>query len=320
MGDCGGDGPGRAAGAARADRTPGGTGGGATREFELSDTTPQLYSCCTMRSTRANAVPSPAFGRILRTLALPLALALALAAIWAGKPVQAQDGPGLTPVERAMALFERSETLFQEGRFDEAAVLLQQAYELEPEPILLYNLGRCLDADGDKEGAIEAFERYLVADPDAENRGAIERQIENLQQAIAEREALEEDLATRHETAAPTATAQDVEGPSPWPWVIAGVGVAAVGAGLAIGMVARGAHDDAVAEPVHREAVASQDRAEELATVSTIAMAAGGAIVAVGLGWVLLDGGGGEPGAEGRSAASARLGVGPGCIILDGRF
>src|SRR5262245_65949903 len=56
----------------------------------------------------------------------------------------------------ALELFNQSADLYRQGKFDEAARLLERAYEMHPEPVLLYNLGRAYEGLGENEKAIDA--------------------------------------------------------------------------------------------------------------------------------------------------------------------
>src|SRR5262245_50652019 len=84
----------------------------------------------------------------------------------------------------ALDLFNQSAELYRQGKFDEAARLLERAYEIHPEPVLLYNLGRAYEGLGDNQKAIDAYTRYLKDEPNAKDRGALERRIETLKQQI----------------------------------------------------------------------------------------------------------------------------------------
>src|SRR5206468_1333905 len=85
-------------------------------------------------------------------------VSLAVAATLASCPVIAQAD---TPKERAVRLFEQAEQDYRGGRFREAAALLRQAYDLDANPDLLYNLGRALEGLGELDRAIDAYDRYL---------------------------------------------------------------------------------------------------------------------------------------------------------------
>ena len=77
---------------------------------------------------------------------------------------------------RAIRLFEESETAFAERRYEAATTLLREAYALEPEPVLLYNLARAFEELGDDVHALEAIDAYLASSIDPSSRTeALER-------------------------------------------------------------------------------------------------------------------------------------------------
>jgi tetratricopeptide (TPR) repeat protein len=68
--------------------------------------------------------------------------------------------------------FEMAETKFNLGKFEEAAVDYQAAYEAEPLPAFLFNIGQCYRNLGDYERAQFYFRRYVELDPRSANRPA----------------------------------------------------------------------------------------------------------------------------------------------------
>ena len=74
-------------------------------------------------------------------------------------------------------LFERAETKFNLGRFEEALVDYQAAYEAEPLPAFLFNIGQCYRNLGNYERAQFFFRRYVQLDPRSPNRAAAEQLI-----------------------------------------------------------------------------------------------------------------------------------------------
>lgn len=216
--------------------------------------------------------------------------------------------------ERALSLFQESADHYRAGRFGVAAELLREAYDLHPEPVLLYNLGRALDGMGEFQEAIQAYRDYVEAAPDAEDRGAVERRIQTLESYL---ETGEEPAAPPPPESAPpsTSTTYTDTGPSPVPFVIAGVGAAGIGVGAVLGLMAQSAHDDAVADDVNLTAAEKAEKADNLAAGANIAFVAGGILLAVGAAWAVIEltGDSGE-----RESLSLRFG--PGHIALDGRF
>lgn len=229
--------------------------------------------------------------------------------------------------ERALSLFRESDAHYKRGDFEKAAALLREAYDLHPEPILLYNLARALEGLGDFGGAIEQYEAYLNAATEIADRGAIERRIATLKAEVARR-------AAAADTAAPTASppsdtttigaatalppehpsdrdrAGPQAGPRRWPWLLAGGGALVLGAGGAFGYLSQTRHDDAVDEPAQAEAARLQDQARGYATVANVLFVAGGLAALGGVAWgvVELRRGGDRPPAR---LAGARVDVGP---------
>lgn len=199
-----------------------------------------------------------------------------------------------TDESRAAALFREAVELFRAGDFDTAAALLRRAHELDPEPILLFNLARALEASNQHLEAADTYARYLADAPDAEDRAAIEALITNLR-ARAEAEASAAAPTPEPETApapepevTPEPTAPP-ERPSATPaWVIFGVGAATAAAGLPVGLLARSRHDDARDATSHAQAVARRDESRRLQRTANALFGAGGALAVGGLVWALV--------------------------------
>ena len=71
--------------------------------------------------------------------------------------------------DTALALARSAEVMAEEGKLDEAVALFVKAYDLDPAPALLYNIGRLCDKKGDLVRAREYYERYIAAEKDAKN-------------------------------------------------------------------------------------------------------------------------------------------------------
>src|ERR1043165_2734994 len=77
--------------------------------------------------------------------------------------------------------YERGEKLFALGKFDEALDEYQEAFDAKPLPGFLYNIGQCYRNLGDYDQAIFSFKKYLKLEPDADNKDAVERLIQDLE-------------------------------------------------------------------------------------------------------------------------------------------
>ncbi|MDB4967783.1 MAG: Thiol-disulfide isomerase [Myxococcales bacterium] len=91
-----------------------------------------------------------------------------------------------TAPEDPKELFERGSALYALGRYGEAAPLFERAFELKPDPALLYNAAQAYRFNGDKRRALTLYVNYyrLYGDqiPNADD---VQRQIDQLKEAIA---------------------------------------------------------------------------------------------------------------------------------------
>ncbi len=88
--------------------------------------------------------------------------------------------------EDAHALFQRGQASYSQGDYDGAIRLWEEAYALDPRPLLQFNLSQALERLGRLEAAVEALQTYLDhADPaDASQPAARARQAQ-LRERIA---------------------------------------------------------------------------------------------------------------------------------------
>jgi tetratricopeptide (TPR) repeat protein len=108
-----------------------------------------------------------------------IALAALAGEASAAENAAAGDRPG-------RALFEQAEAKFNVGRFDEALVDYQAAYDAEPLPAFLFNIGQCHRNLGNYERAQFFFRRYTALEPNSPNRPAAERLIAEMDRLAGE--------------------------------------------------------------------------------------------------------------------------------------
>jgi tetratricopeptide (TPR) repeat protein len=107
---------------------------------------------------------------------------LLLAALCAGvPPVHAAN---TAVAEQAKTLYEQGVAAFKAGDFPAAAAKFQNAYNLDPSPILLYNLVRATEKTGDATGAVKHYKTYLTRFPEAEDKSEVKRIIEVLEAVL----------------------------------------------------------------------------------------------------------------------------------------
>ena len=176
---------------------------------------------------------------LVRTLSACVALSLSLS-------VASADRNTSTRSERSGAreLYERATKAYNLQAFSTALDLFKQAYELRPDPVLLFNIAQCQRQMGGYEVASKSYRAYLNELPKASNREEVKLAIKAMDDAAREARAKEPPMGTQ-----PLSEGHDklVESPPPppppdrpwykngagWGVLAAGVAVAAVGGGLA---------------------------------------------------------------------------------------
>jgi len=124
-----------------------------------------------------------------RLIAANLTLVLAAASLSVTLPareVEARDSAEDAAMKRAQAHFKKGEKLFALGRFDDALVEYEAAFEAKPLPGFLFNIGQCHRNLGDYDAAIFSFRKYLELDPEADDRAEVEDLIDELEEKASE--------------------------------------------------------------------------------------------------------------------------------------
>jgi tetratricopeptide (TPR) repeat protein len=220
-------------------------------------------------STRLSLVHWATAGAMLAMLAL------------LGSEVRAQS-------REVVELFERGLEAYRAGRYEEAVTLFSDAHAIEPVADLTYNRARALENLGRAGDAADAYELYLEENPTVPDRPGIERRIEALRARALEAQRLEQ-RASHVAEVAPPQTEERSSGPGPWPWIVGGSGVVVAGAGGVLAGLARAAHDRAASPDARQpDSLADEREANDLAVVANVLFAAGGAIFAGGLLWLLV--------------------------------
>lgn len=165
----------------------------------------------------------------MRTTWIVLALAFAGVCVFP-TPSSAQDATAASD-EEARRLFEAGDLAFRDGRYETALTRFHESYDLSHRPALLYNIAVCLDRLRRDAEAIEAYDTYLAALPDAANRDEVEGRLRAMREAAARAVPVDEGEATGSTGPTPTPTPGADSGPRVedfwWAFVIGGVVVAA---------------------------------------------------------------------------------------------
>ncbi len=171
--------------------------------------------------------------------------------------------------ESAKAHYKKGLSAYALGRFKDAATEYETAFDLEPDPALLYNAAQAHRLAGNKERALLLYENYLRLFPDRPNERDVHRYIRSLKEAIegdARAKAVppvdpmtpngattpSPEPAPRQSTTvfAPTTDAQLTASAPPakktrrWVWGVVGgvVGVVVVGAAIGLSIGLSGTH------------------------------------------------------------------------------
>jgi outer membrane receptor for ferrienterochelin and colicin len=105
-----------------------------------------------------------------------------MAALWGALVALAPVSAWADARTEARRHFEAGMDLIAQARFTEGVAELEEAYEILPHPVVLYNIARALRDAGELERSLEYFRRYLDSDP--EDRGEVEAAITNLEARI----------------------------------------------------------------------------------------------------------------------------------------
>ena len=120
--------------------------------------------------------------------ALPI-LVLALSAFAAPTRGFAQAPPAN---EAGKARFDQGVKQYNLGRFTEAIAEFEKAYDVDPAPILLFNIAQSHRQLGNKEKALFFYRRYLEQAPDAPNRQNVEQRMKDLAVSLEQEKELKQ--------------------------------------------------------------------------------------------------------------------------------
>jgi hypothetical protein len=121
----------------------------------------------------------------LRTLRAAAALAFATAALAVPSPASAEKPD---TVAQAREHFHRGVQLYEEDDFRAALIEFNRAYELAPNPAVLFNVGQSYYQLREYAGALTTLERYLRESGDhvaADRRAQVERELQELRSRVA---------------------------------------------------------------------------------------------------------------------------------------
>jgi tetratricopeptide (TPR) repeat protein len=93
------------------------------------------------------------------------------------------EGKGKGKVDEVRAYLDKATAAFALSRYAVAAENYEKAFELKPDPAVLYNAAQAHRLAGNKERALDLYQSYLRM-YGTEKRAEIEKHVENLKEAI----------------------------------------------------------------------------------------------------------------------------------------
>jgi hypothetical protein len=115
-----------------------------------------------------------------------LALAAVLA-FWATTLASVPCACAEDDADAARAHSSRGTRLYEVGEYRQALDEFKAAHLAKPDPAFLYNIAQCHRQLGDLEQAVTLYRRFLVASPNAANRGDVEKRVAELEAEAAAR-------------------------------------------------------------------------------------------------------------------------------------
>jgi len=87
---------------------------------------------------------------------------------------------------RAREYFDQAAQAYREGRYAVAVDLFLKAYEADPHPELIYNVGRGYEKLGESRKALRYFREYVRLAPETPDKNAVAERIKALERELAE--------------------------------------------------------------------------------------------------------------------------------------
>ena len=248
--------------------------------------------------------------RNLKSLLAALALLMAPAIAHAEEPTKSYPDCGREPTDAEVAAakgaFQAGNASFNEADYARAIDYWEDAYRRDctANPLLL-NLARAYELAGRKRQAVVSLETFLSREPNSGEKDQINRRVEVLKKKIAEEDAAAAAAPPPSTGTAPPATGPTapppVESPakvkhSPFPWIVMGVGGAALIVGTIGAVDAKKKIDEVEAKcPNHQcvgsdtESITKGNDARSKLNGSVVIMSIGGAAVVGGAIWWFMD-------------------------------
>jgi hypothetical protein len=129
---------------------------------------------------RPTGVARRAFGMVI-PVAVPLLMLAAL-----GRPALAMQLSSQQKQD-VRVHYERATRAYDLNKYQEAIDEYQKVYEIDGDPVMLYNIGQAYRLNDQPQESIHFYRRYLQRSPEAHNREDVNRKIVNLEKLIEDR-------------------------------------------------------------------------------------------------------------------------------------
>lgn len=170
-----------------------------------------------------------------------LGLVVSVLLLVSGSVAHAQDSAAAQSADAdARQLFEAGRVSYERGRYELALQQFEEAHRLSGRAVLLFNIATTLDRLRRDAEALDAFERFLAAEPEhpsaplaRERVSFLRERVEAAERAAAQPDAPELPLAPASD--APASDGDDIVG-AWWLWTLVAVVVVGVGVGVGLGV------------------------------------------------------------------------------------
>jgi len=144
-----------------------------------------------------------------------LALTLAIAGLFPDRAAGEEDAKA-----KARAHFESGSQAYREARYQDSIDAFVAAFQLDPDPALVFNTGQAWEKLGNVPNALRAYREYLRLAADAPDRAIVETIIRNLEARLREKGVQQVSVYTSPAGAELTIDGMP-HGPTPWTGEIA---------------------------------------------------------------------------------------------------
>ncbi len=157
---------------------------------------------------RSTGVARGAFGLVI-AVAAPLVMLAAL-----GRPALAMQ-LSVQQKQDVRVHYERATRAYDLNKYQEAIDEYQKVYEIDGDPVMLYNIGQAYRLNDQPQESIHFYRRYLQRSPEARNREDVNRKIVNLEKLIEDRRKAAAAVTPPPPIAIKPAPVQTIETPAP---------------------------------------------------------------------------------------------------------